>query len=220
MTVGKWIEHERYWEWVGPQGNTSEEWLAITLFHFRASLSWKLAHESDLRDENIEKKINQKYILGLAQVKENEAMRNGVLYEDVARKRYIELTGFKVTQTGTLIWKKDPAYSYSPDGLVEDPVEENPLGLLEIKCVQFLGSNLEKDIILNSHLAQMQQGMKITGRKWCDYFVYCYTTKRSYLIRIDYDPLFWRQLHTDIERECKDIKPILLEKMILPKSLK
>jgi hypothetical protein len=58
---------------------------------------------------------------------------------------------------------------YSPDGLVGDD------GMIEIKSrrQRFTIEQLTTGIVPDEFLPQMQMGMLITGRKWCDFIVFC-----------------------------------------------
>lgn len=97
----------------------------------------------------------------------NDAMRRGTQLEPEARDAYQVLTGNFVTAVGICLHDTLPI-GYSPDGLVDDD------GLIEVKCpaspfklTQLL---LTRDV--SEYMDQMQGGMWITGRKWCDLIVY------------------------------------------------
>jgi hypothetical protein len=71
--------------------------------------------------------------------------------------------GFMVCDFGTM------KLGYSPDGLVGDD------GLIEVKSAEpkihldrILGAPIE-----HGHMAQMQAGLLVSGRKWVDYVSYC-----------------------------------------------
>lgn len=96
----------------------------------------------------------------------NEWMVRGSELEADARMRYEQETFCEVEQVGYI--SNGDYLGYSPDGMVEND------GLIEIKCpsaaefVRF-ADTLEID---PAHMAQMQWGMWLTGRKWCDYIMY------------------------------------------------
>ncbi|MGP9796156.1 lambda exonuclease family protein [Halomonas sp. 86] len=97
-------------------------------------------------------------------------MRRGTELEPEARMAYEMKTGLLASEEG-LILSDDGLFGYSADGLVDDD------GIIEIKCP----ANCQKigDIWTNPEAAadeyidQIQGGMWITGRKWCDFIMYC-----------------------------------------------
>lgn len=113
------------------------------------------------------------------------AMRHGNDYEDMVKQWYSKSRGVEVQDVG-FVYPLDPRFSRlgaSPDGLVGDE------GMTEIKCPYngIYPSLLERRALLAtnpaairegdyshimpSHYLQMQVGMGIMGRKWCDYIV-------------------------------------------------
>ena len=97
-------------------------------------------------------------------------MRRGSDLEPEARMAYEMDTGLLASEKG-LILTDDRAFGYSSDGLVGDD------GLIEIKCP----ANCQKigDIWSDpenadaEYIDQIQGGMWITGRQWCDFVMYC-----------------------------------------------
>lgn len=87
--------------------------------------------------------------------------------EPRARMGYEARTGRLATEAGLCI-TEDGIFGYSTDGLVDDD------GLIEIKCpvdsMKILTMWRTGD--LSEYLPQMQGGMWITGRKWCDFIMY------------------------------------------------
>ena len=85
--------------------------------------------------------------------------------EDVARRMYEARTGAFVTEAGICV---DGSFGYSTDGLVDDDA------LIEIKCpvdsVKIRTMHKTGDVSEYNH--QMQGGMWLTGRKWCDFIMY------------------------------------------------
>ena len=95
-------------------------------------------------------------------------MLRGTLDEPYARAAYAEHYA-PVTEVGFIV-NDDHGYrmGYSPDGLVGDD------GLIEIKSrtqrIQL--QTVLKDEVPAGNMAQMQMGMLVTGREWCDYVSY------------------------------------------------
>lgn len=97
-------------------------------------------------------------------------MQRGTLLEPFARDLYARHHA-PVAEVGFMRWD-DPAgwtIGYSPDGLVGDN------GLIEIKSrnarVQL--ATIRTDSVPAANMAQLQTGMLVTGRAWCDYVSYC-----------------------------------------------
>lgn len=99
----------------------------------------------------------------------NDAMMRGNLDEPYARDAYATHTGAKVTEVGFMVREHNGArVGYSPDGLV------NADGLIEIKSrapKKQLATILE-DQVPAENLAQIQTGLWVSGRDWCDYVSY------------------------------------------------
>lgn len=100
---------------------------------------------------------------------QNLDMLRGQMDEPLARDLYtktyapVRELGFMVRDIG------GDRIGYSPDGLVGDD------GLIEVKSAKpkihlarILGAPIEHD-----HMAQMQAGLLVSGREWCDYLSYC-----------------------------------------------
>lgn len=96
-------------------------------------------------------------------------LERGHELEKQARMRYEETrdTLVTVTEAGICV-TEDDLFGYSTDGLVDDD------GLIEIKCPIASDKILEMwdtgDV--SEYIHQMQGGMWITGRKWCDFIMY------------------------------------------------
>lgn len=99
----------------------------------------------------------------------NRAMQRGTLDEPYAREVYSR-TYAPVDEIGFMV--RDYAgfkLGYSPDGLVGDD------GLIEIKSREqkkHLATVLA-DAVPAENMAQIQAGLLVSGRSWCDYVSYC-----------------------------------------------
>ena len=95
----------------------------------------------------------------------SDDMIRGTMHEVYARRGYEERYA-PVTQCG-FITNDDCGFiiGYSPDGLVGDD------GLIEVKCPR--AKTQFETIIYNAmpkeHMLQVQTGMFVSGRKWCDF---------------------------------------------------
>lgn len=97
-------------------------------------------------------------------------MLRGTLEEPIARAAYAAHTGVEVTQVGFMT-EDSLGYTlgYSPDGLVGTE------GLIEIKSrrqKKHLQTILE-DQVPPENMAQIQMGLLVSGRDWCDYVSFC-----------------------------------------------
>ena len=97
-------------------------------------------------------------------------MERGTLDEPYARDAYAEFKGVEVQEVGFMVREFDgDDLGYSPDGLVGDD------GLIEIKSrrqKKHLATILADEVPLEN-MAQIQTGLLVSGRAWCDYVSYC-----------------------------------------------
>jgi len=98
----------------------------------------------------------------------NDDMARGHLLEPYARNLYVEHRA-PVTECGFVTLATGAGtLGYSPDGLVGDD------GLIEIKCPRpktHLKSLLTGEVPAE-YYPQVQAGLAVTGRAWCDYISY------------------------------------------------
>ena len=120
----------------------------------------------------------------------NANMQRGNELEPLARQTYQEETFNLVEQCG-FITSDCGNFGYSPDGLIGDD------GLIEIKCP--LATNHFNYIIdkkcPTAYYSQVQGGLFITGRKWCDFVSYHPDfTQPLFIFRVERDEEFITQL--------------------------
>lgn len=93
-------------------------------------------------------------------------MWRGVLAEPFARDTYADWRGVTVEEVGFIVRHFDGYdLGYSPDGLVGDD------GLIEVKAPRAKThvATIVDDTMPAHHMAQIQCGLLVTGRKWCDF---------------------------------------------------
>lgn len=101
----------------------------------------------------------------------NDDMLRGHLEEPIARDMYAEYfaEGEPVTTVGFMI-RDDWGWNlgYSPDGLIGDH------GLIEIKAPRAKGhlATILAGEMPGHHMAQVQAGLLVSGREWCDFVSY------------------------------------------------
>jgi hypothetical protein len=97
-------------------------------------------------------------------------MRRGTRLEPDAREAYEIHTGAVVLEAG-IVLTDDRLFGYSTDGFVGSD------GMVEIKCPAACDKLGEiwtnQDHAEDEYIDQINGGLWITGRKWCDLIVYC-----------------------------------------------
>ena len=126
----------------------------------------------------------------------------GNQYEPLVRDALAQKLGVEIKETGFAIWKKDPRFGASLDGIISDDVG------IEIKCPakmygpikNFLerrekGETTEDEIghIWKSQYDQIIGNGVITGRKWMIFCVYSIEEKKMFYqkVKVDYD--YWHK---------------------------
>lgn len=110
--------------------------------------------------ERITGEVEQSYI--------NDDMARGNFVEPIARGWYAT-NHAPVTELGFMVREVDGCrVGFSPDGLVGDD------GLIEIKAPRAKGHLLThlSGEVPSHHLAQIQCGLLVSGRSWCDFISY------------------------------------------------
>lgn len=101
-------------------------------------------------------------------------LERGHALEIEARAEYEAHTGYLASESGVIL-TDDRKFGYSSDGLVEDD------GLIEIKCpvdsVKIMEMLRTGDVSEYEH--QIQGGLWISGRKWCDFIQYVPVLERG-----------------------------------------
>lgn len=121
------------------------------------------------------------------------AMQEGIANEPGVRDKYAEDNNVEVVEVGGI---EDGQLWFSPDGLVGDE------GIIEIKSPQPKQHliNLLADTVPDMYLPQIQFGLLVSKRKWCDFISYNPFFKEGYdfkKIRVDRD---WEYMDFIIKR--------------------
>lgn len=166
--------------------------------------------------------------------RQRENMDHGVREEPIARDWYSETRKCRVEELGFVIPKWDMSIGVSVDGVIYDSSENKDEmsekmsdGMIEIKCPKKMYYPLAKYIeqqknnnskeddfshIWKTHYDQMQLGMAVLGKKWCDYVVYCSPENSSFVQRIPFDYNYWKIEMYD-KLKCiiqEEINPLLV----------
>lgn len=126
-------------------------------------------------------------------------MKRGTELEPHARLAYELQTGLLASESGIAITDCG-RFAYSTDGLCGDD------GLIEIKCpaapakIGAIWSNPDEADV--EYIDQIQGGMLVTGRLWCDLVVYCpwleSVGKDLFIKRIQRDEAYIESLAADL----------------------
>lgn len=124
-------------------------------------------------------------------------MSRGHDLETPARMEYESVTGNLASEAG-IVLTEDSLFGYSTDGFVDKN------GMIEIKCP----ASSEKIVSMwktgdvSEYIHQIQGGMWITGREWCDFIMYApqlqSVGKQLYLKRICRDEDFISRLEAQL----------------------
>ena len=124
------------------------------------------------------------------------AMERGNLYESEAADAYEFQTG-NITQVVGFCTSDDGAFGYSPDRFVGDD------GLLEIKVngpAVHVGYMLDPAQLAADYRLQVQGGMMVTERRWCDLVSYCKELGTTVIYREERDEDFITLLITALAK--------------------
>ncbi len=112
---------------------------------------------------------------------QTKAMRRGLELEADAIWEYTQIKRVNHYPCGFIIHPDTPWLGATPDGLVFDPTEPTPFGLLEIKCPNiknyvdcpYVKMNLGNMELKRSHAYyyQVQGQLLVSGMTWCDFVV-------------------------------------------------
>jgi len=137
----------------------------------------------------------------------NEHMLRGLEQEADARNVYAMEKEIEVVQVGLV--KLDEFRHYSPDGLIGAD------GMIEIKCVipSVHVETIDTGKIDGGYYKQIQWGLYVTGRRWCDFISYSPTLKNC-LMWIRYfnrDEKLITELIEGAEKFIDELKSLVLK---------
>lgn len=168
----------------------SDEWLAARRGIVTASVVGRLLTQTGRVASNdysraLTLELAAERITGTSEhVFVNADMERGNEVEPLARDLYAQHFGRPVTQVGFMVEDKwGFPIGFSPDGLVDDD------GLIEVKgprAKKHLKTIVENQVPAE-HMAQIQCGLLVSGRDWCDFITY-FGGMSMYAIRVHADP--------------------------------
>lgn len=134
-------------------------------------------------------------------------MERGHLDEPFARQAYEQHMSVEVQQVGFMTREFEGfVIGYSPDGLVSEP------GSIEIKSrkQQLQVMHVLEPDVPHDHMAQMQAGMLVADRAWCDYISYSGGLHLS-IHRIFADNDWKQQILEAVRRAEQEINRIVID---------
>ena len=109
-------------------------------------------------------------------------MKRGLALEPVAIQEYAHIKNISYWPSGFIVHPNAPWLGTSPDGVVFDPTEAPPFGLVEVKCpnvksyVDCVYLRMQNGALRlkpsHSYYWQVQGQLLITGMQWCDFVVF------------------------------------------------
>ena len=205
--IQMWKDRGVYYEHTAPQG--TDEWIKARIGRCNGSDSGGLAGESNF---DTPEQVG-KYIAGVEKkdLSGNQAVQHGHKTEPISRAWYEKTYNCKVIERGYCIPKDSGIIGASVDGDIVDSE-----GIIEIKCPVSMYRPILKymemkengwipperylDHIWKTHYCQMQQGMFVLKKKYCDYIVYSTEDKKAFVQRVWFDPEFWEQHYAKLEK--------------------
>lgn len=169
----------------------SEEWFELRCGLITASAIGKLITSKTLKvasndwSRDLIASLTAEQVTGWVEPSfQSSDMLRGVLDEPIARDAYAEWAGVEVVEAGFMV-RDDWGFpiGFSPDGLVGDS------GLIEIKSRKQKKQlqTVLADEVPAENMAQIQCGLLVSGRDWCDYVSYC-GGMPLYVKRVLFDP--------------------------------
>ena len=146
----------------------------------------------------------------------------GVEQEKFARAAYEVETGSMVDQVGMVIHPKSDRCAASPDGLVNWDGENEPEGLVEIKCplTKTHIGYIQAGGVPNDYEPQMVWQMACTGAKWVDFISFDPRLKgkaeglQLYICRLERNETRIQEVEREVDRflnECDCLYASLLK---------
>lgn len=148
--------------------------------------------ESKARQTYMMKLLGERITREIADNHNNVHMQRGHEHEPLARAAYEFETDNEVLQAGIIL---NHGVGFSPDGLVADN------GIVEIKSKL---PHIHLPLLLNNevpaeHVAQVQGGLWVSERDWCDFISYCPKMK-TFINRVYRDEKYISDLAKEVER--------------------
>ena len=161
------------------------EWKAQRQLRITSSMFGPICKRTERRDIDklIGSIINGKPVL-------SKAIRHGIMYEAVAREKYVAMMATEVESCGLFISEETPFLAASPDGLVSDDIcieikcpyaaKDRPISSTNIPFLCQTGLKINHDFYY-----QIQGQLYCTGRQSCHFCVYTHSDFKVFEIKKD-----------------------------------
>ena len=212
-----WIDCGNYWISDNPQ--RTDDWLEDRKGRITGSVSGSCVGHSKFKSPPIaalEISGKKKPNFTPHQLK---IMEYGTVNEPVACDWYKKINNVIVEELGLVVPKWNIYLGASVDGVVKGTD-----GIIEIKCPQKMYYPLENYLnntskpddyshIWKSHYDQMQLGMAILEKKWCDYIIFCIPEDKVFTQRIPWNQSYWDNEFNPKLNDFIDnrLKPLLID---------
>ena len=154
----------------------SAEWHSLRKMRLTSSRFREVCHvRGHSSAENLAERIRKGGV-------QTALMKRGLALEPVSIQEYAHIKNISYWPSGFVIHPDAPWLGSSPDGVVFDPTEAPPFGLVEVKCpnvksyvdcgylrMQNGALRLKPS---HSYYWQVQGQLLITGMQWCDFVVF------------------------------------------------
>jgi len=203
----EWREYDNFWEHTAEQG--TEAWKNARIGRVNGSNSGAITGKSRFKSPEETGKIIAGVETEIFSEEALERMNHGTKMEPLVRNWYEKEYNCSVLERGLCVLKSDVTIGASVDGDIL-----NTDGIIEIKCPVKMyqplltymenvehGWKPEKEYvghIWETHYCQMQQGMFVLNKKYCDYIVYC--EPQVFTQRINFNPEFWKEHYSVIKK--------------------
>lgn len=212
----EWVDRGGHWLNLSPQG--SDAWHALRRDMLTGSnIGAAVGHSRFSRPLEVALDITGVQRKDFS-TESQRVMSQGTVREPLARELYVKKMGVEVVEVGLAVPKWDPRIGVSLDG----EVVGRP-GIIEIKspdrgiyqpllahekrlAAGWTPPRFYHQHIWDSHYDQMQAGMAVTAKEWCDYVVYDGNDGRLFVDRVEFNREYWdEELWPAILRFLEDL---------------
>ena len=221
----KWKDCGSYWLYETDQRDP--DWLLVRMGRITGSTCGASIGNSNF--STINDTVNE--IVGLKKKiftqDQIDNMDLGTKMEPYGRQWYSNTINMKIEEVGFCVPKWNPKIGVSIDG---DIIGTD--GIIEIKCPKkmykplndyiyksqngFIRKSNDFSHIWPTHYDQMQFGMAILNKKWCEYIVYCPSENKVFTQTIPFNEIYWNNnMYPKINLTLEEkISPLLQGKNI------
>ena len=184
------------------QGSPEWDWLrlgSVTSSNFNKAIA---AGQGKTRDAYMNQLLSERLTLIKTDSYKNDDMQWGTDHEKEARAYYQFQTANKIDEVGYVEYTEN--IGCSPDGLIGD------YGMVEFKCPKsstFISYLLDNQAGPKTYKHQIQGGLWIADRDWCDFVAYDprQLGQKLLIVKVERDEEYIEKLSTGIEEFEKEL---------------